>query len=127
VDGTVGRYPVTLQLYAPQRKCAMNGVNDISVRLHKVQFFSYGDENAMFAWIKTIKSVTSVTGAGQYIVLNVSLHRINDKDLQELIGLLNRYRKPLSLLRPLLKHKDFGNWLRNKEAFWFKRLGAFAK
>jgi hypothetical protein len=105
----------------------MNDVNDICVRLHKVHFLSCGDEKAMFAWIKSIKSIASVTGTGQYIILTVSLRRLNDKDLQELIGLLYRYRKPLSLLRPLLKHKDFGNWLRNKEAFWFKRLGAFAK
>ena len=58
----------------------------------KVKFYCFKDEDAFFWWIKRIECIKSFEGAGDELYLDLVDRKLNDEDLDDLIGLLHRYK-----------------------------------
>ena len=84
-------------------------------------YYSRGDEDAFFQWLKRIKCVTRWEGSGTELRLHVPSKRISNKCLRELISIFQRYRIPM---RQLAKFENETNraWLRNRNGFWYREM-----
>lgn len=54
-------------------------------------YWSQGDEDAHFAWMKAIACIRSVQGAGRRVYLDIDDKRVSEEDLRELHALYRRY------------------------------------
>ena len=90
------------------------------------RYFSLGDEDAFFNWLRTIKCVKDFGGVGWD--LHITLPRPpGNADLRELIALFFRYRvnmRSLAAFRTKRKSKWFAE---NPKAFWRSKVFGNAK
>jgi hypothetical protein len=84
-----------------------------------VEYFSYGDEQAFFGWLKRIKCVAEVKGVGRELLITVRDGSVGDKDLTELVGLFHRYRVDKKQLAQFLTEKN-ASWFRDPDKFWHR-------
>lgn len=88
------------------------------IRCKQILFYSRGDEDSFFVWVKSIPSVEKVYGETDEIVLSLISGEISSESLRELIGLLYRYRVSMFQLAAL-ETEENSAWFRNKEAYWY--------
>ena len=84
-----------------------------------VRYFSQGDEEAFFCWLKRIRCVGEVHGVGRDLLIPLSAAP-DDDDLRELIGLFYRYRVDMTQLAVFARSE----WASNPKAFWHRRMFA---
>ena len=87
----------------------------------KVRFYSFKDEDAFFWWIKRIPCIQSFEGAGDELYLDLVDKPLNDKDLNDLIGLFYRYKIDMKQLAQFVTPKN-KVWFYDKKAFWHKQV-----
>jgi hypothetical protein len=91
------------------------------VRIEEIgRFYSSGDEEAFFFWLKSIPAVKSFTGKHKGLSVEIA-DPIDDDSLRELIGLLSRYEINMSCLR-LLAHDQNASWLKDKDRYWYNSI-----
>jgi hypothetical protein len=61
------------------------------IRVEGPYYWSTGDEDAFFHWLKSIKAVRSSRGVGTSLELTFARRKISAHDLRELYGLCRRY------------------------------------
>ena len=93
----------------------------VTLRAHRLSFFSQTDETAFFHWLGLLKDVAVGRGDGDTIFIDVHSNKIDDEQLRELIALFHRYRIDM---RQLLVFENRSNkgWLRAKEAYWYEAV-----
>ena len=84
-------------------------------------YYSRGDEDAFFEWLKRIKCVTKFEGSGTELRIHVRSKRISNQCLNELIGIFKRYTISM---RQLAQFENESNrtWLRNPDFFWHREM-----
>jgi hypothetical protein len=87
-----------------------------------VRFCARKDEDAFFEWIKKIKCIKSFEGARDELYLDLVDRPLRDKDLDDLIGLLYRYKIDMKQLAQFLTPKNKPWFYDNKKAFWHRRV-----
>jgi hypothetical protein len=94
------------------------GRNDLAIA--EKRYFSAGDEAAFFGWLQSIACVDAVTGHPEF--LHVRLRRKpNRAELQELIGLLYRYRLDMTSLARFRSARN-ANWFDVPTTYWHARV-----
>ena len=71
-----------------------------------VRYLSEGDEDIFFDWLNRIECVTSISGMGDLLTIEVERSAITDECLRELIALFSRYQVDLSQLANLATDED---------------------
>ena len=80
-------------------------------------YFSNGDENAFFSWLKAIPAIERFEGAGRD--LNISVRElISDDDLRNIIALFKRYNIDMRQLA-VFKNESNQMWVFDRRKFWF--------
>ena len=82
-----------------------------------VPFFSDGDEDCFFEWLKSIAAVKDFARCVSGLEVTL-VDQVDDPGLRELIGLLKRYgvdMKPLRKLRTTQNER----WFANVKAYWY--------
>ncbi len=64
-------------------------------------YWSSGDEDAHFAWMKTIAGVRGLRGEGRKLFLDIDQSALTDESLRELRAVYRRYGGDLSQLEVL--------------------------
>ena len=85
-----------------------------------VKFYSFKDEDAFFEWIKKIECIRKFSGKGRELYLHLT-DKIDDTNLDDLIGLFYRYKIDMKQLAQFLTRKN-KDWFYDKKAFWFKKV-----
>jgi hypothetical protein len=84
----------------------------------EVLYFSRGDEDSFFAWLKRIGCVREVRGIGYELLIDVDEGSLSDGDLRELLALFHRYRVDMKQLRQLATDAN-AHWFRDdSEMYW---------
>ena len=102
------------------------GVRDGNVSRLKITvkgptYFSQGDENAFFNWLRTIKCVEGVGGEGWD--LHITLARPpGNADLRELIALFFRFGVNMRSLAAFHTVRNANWFAENRKAFWHSRV-----
>lgn len=99
----------------------MNEANNVLI-CRAVSFYCRKDEDAFFEWIKKIDCIDEISGAGRELYLHICADEIHDYNLDDLIGLFNRYKVDMKQLARFLTD-DNKKWFHdNKRAFWHKKV-----
>lgn len=83
-----------------------------------VPFFSDGDEDYFFEWLKSIAAVKDAVGCARGLEVTLA-DPVDDPSLRELIGLLTRYGLETKWLRKLRTEQN-ERWCANKRAYWYR-------
>ena len=86
------------------------------------RFLCYKDEDAFFEWIKKIKAVSGITGQGRDLFLELVTEKLDDQDLDDIIGLFYRYKIDMQNLSCFLTDQNKDWFYDNKKAFWHKKV-----
>jgi hypothetical protein len=62
----------------------------MTIRVEGPYYWSPGDEDAFFHWLRSIKAVRSWRGAATSLELTFARRKISERDLRELYGLCRR-------------------------------------
>lgn len=87
-----------------------------------VRYFCNKDEDAFFEWIKKINCIAKISGAGRELYLHIRTDKIQDQDLDDLIGLFYRYKVDMKQLARFLTDDNKSWFFDNKKAFWHKKV-----
>lgn len=72
----------------------------------KVYFYSQLDEDAFFAWIKSISCIKKFEGAGDELYLDLVDRELSCDDIRNLIALLYRYKIRMDQLQPFITENN---------------------
>ncbi len=62
-------------------------------------FYSQGDERVLFEWLKSVRCVRKISGAGTRMHILCDPSRVSERDLRELSAVFRRYALDLRPLR----------------------------
>ena len=85
-----------------------------------VHYYSSGDEDAFFQWLRSIPCITDFKGAGRELFISLS-REPNDDELRELIALVYRYGVDMRQLASFLTSSN-QKWLQDRKSYWFQRV-----
>ncbi len=88
----------------------------------KVRFFSRKDEDAFFAWIKSIECIDNIIAKGDELYLNIVSIHLHDQDLRDLLALFYRYKIDMKQLGQFLNKNNSLWFFKNKKAYWHTRV-----
>jgi hypothetical protein len=91
------------------------------LKLTAVRYYSTGDERAFFEWLDRIPCVTSVEGRASTLYLSSYRLTADEDVITELLSLYHRYDIDMSELIAF-DRDDVAEWLRNSNAFWYKKI-----
>lgn len=97
-------------------------MNDNYLVCKKVIFYSLKDEDVFFEWIKKIKCIKSFEGVKDELYLDLIDRAITDEDLDDLIGLFQRYNIDMKQLSRFLTPDNKEWFYDNKKAYWHKKV-----
>ena len=83
-------------------------------------FFSDGDEDCFFHWLKSIDAVKDFVGGPKGLEVTLT-DPVDDPSLRELIGLLTRYGLDMKWLRNLHTQQNEG-WFASEKMYWHKAV-----
>lgn len=86
-----------------------------------VKFYSFKDEDAFFEWIKKIDCIVETSAELKKLYLHIDTAKMDDTNLDDLIGLFYRYKIDMKQLAQFLTRKN-KEWFYDKKAFWFKKV-----
>ena len=69
-------------------------------------FYSRKDEDAFFAWLKSIEYVLNVVGKGRELIIELKSSTIPDNDLRDLLAIFNRYDFDMKQLQQFLTDEN---------------------
>ncbi len=99
----------------------MTTSTNVVLYARRVKFFSQGDEDALFRWLKKIKVVSDVNGNGDTIEIEIASSSISEGQLREFIALFHRYHIDMSQLAAFENGQN-KSWLRNKRAYRYEAM-----
>ena len=106
----------------------MHKINKENLLICKsVKYYCLKDEDAFFEWIKKINCINEVSGIGQELYLHISVDKISDQNLDDLIGLFYRYKIDMKQLARFLTNTNKSWFYDNKKAFWHKKVFGITK
>ncbi len=82
-------------------------------------FFSDGDEDCFFQWLKSIAAVKEFVGCSSG--LEITLVDPDDAGLRELVGLMTRYGLDMKWLRNLRTVQN-GSWFADDKKCWYRSV-----
>lgn len=92
----------------------------ISLVAREVRYYSPGDEQAFFAWLRRMPCVGEPRGVG--IDLHIPLRqRPTDGELRELIGLFFRYKIDMRQLAALATDEN-RSWFARPDSYWRRKV-----
>jgi len=94
----------------------------ISLICKSVQYYSLGDEDAFFEWIKNIPSIKKTDGTYDELYLFLSNNTIPDRDLREIIRLFYRYKIDMKQLAVFLNNENKEWFYCNPKGYWHKKV-----
>jgi len=86
-----------------------------------VTYFSQGDENVFFGWLKNIPCVDDVRGVGRDLRIEVAGQNVADSDLRELVALFARYEINSKQLAAFESTAN-SHWFRDKNSYWYQSV-----
>ena len=86
-----------------------------------LSYNSRGDESAFFSWLNSIPEVSSVTGVGRELYIELSNDAVSDTSIRELIAIYSRYSGNMKELAQFVTPKN-ESWFKNKEAYWYASI-----
>jgi hypothetical protein len=89
----------------------------VELEASDVRFFSEGDEEAFFAWLKKLPFVEHYEGRGRVLYISVNLLAIDESGLREILALFRRYGVGLRQLA-IFDRDEFADWFRSDQAYW---------
>ena len=100
----------------------MNKNKDNILTCIGVRFYCRKDEDAFFEWIKKIECISKTSAVGEELYLHINADKINDLDLDDLIGLFYRYKIDMNQLARFLTDDNKEWFYDNEKAFWHKKV-----
>ena len=91
------------------------------LQAENVRYYSNGDEDAFFEWLKSIKCVTNYYGVLRTLYIEVDPEKVDLIQIRELIGLFQRYKISKTQLAQLEK-EEFRTWLRQSGSYWQRSM-----
>lgn len=82
-----------------------------------VPFFSEGDEDSFFRWLRSIPAVRKVVGTPEG--LKLTLREPDKLSIYELIALMTRYQLDRRCLREICESSKERAWFRRKQMYWY--------
>lgn len=79
------------------------------------------DEDHFFRWLQEIEGVQEVRGRSTDLIVYLSVPELAKLALIDLIGLLQRYDVPMSILRTQLTPAN-KNWLKSSQKYWYQGI-----
>ncbi|MCK5632675.1 hypothetical protein KAH94_02930 [bacterium] len=96
---------------------------NIVVACESVQYYSEGDKDTFFEWLKKIPAVIDFKGVGETLYIYIKDKEISKNDLYELLALFYRYNiKNAKQLSIFLNEKNKEWFFDNTYAFWHKKV-----
>ena len=96
---------------------------DIVVSCESVKYYSVGDKDTFFEWLKQISAVVSFKGIGETLYIHIKDKEISKNDLYELLALFYRYNiKNAKQLSMFLNEKNKEWFFDNTYAFWHEKV-----
>jgi len=83
-----------------------------------VMYFSQGDEDSFFSWLKTIECISGVHGVGRDLFIEIGTTDVDDADLRELIALFHRYNVNMRQLQQLVTERNAAWFRDDREKYW---------
>ncbi|MGM9482642.1 hypothetical protein ACS5PN_15725 [Roseateles sp. NT4] len=80
-------------------------------------FYSSQDEASFFSWLESIPGVSSVTGVGRSLEVNLNSVQLNEDALREMLALHRRYQLPMRNLAIFLSPAN-ESWFAAPEMYW---------
>ena len=93
----------------------------VLLEAENVRYYSNGDEDAFFAWLKSIDCVTDYYGELRTLYIEVDPDKVDLIQIRELIGLFHRYKISKAQLAQLEK-EEFRAWLRQSGSYWQRSM-----
>ena len=87
-----------------------------------VIFYALKDEDAFFEWIKKIECIEKFHGVGDELYLYIRSNKIDDLNLDDLLGLFYRYKIDMKQLARFLNEDNKEWFYDNKKAYWHKKV-----
>lgn len=94
----------------------------MKLEIRNLMFNSTIDEKVFFDWIKGISAITSTSGEGNKIFLELNDVNLPDSDLRELIGLYERYGIDMRPLAAFANDRNRSWFENNKLAYWHVKI-----
>ena len=91
---------------------------EIEIKLPR--WFSDGDEDYFFAWLKSVDQVKHYAGGPRGLVVTLA-EPVDDPNLRELIGLMRRYDLDMKWLRQL-RTKENEKWFASETKDWHQSV-----
>ena len=85
-----------------------------------VPFFSDGDEDCFFQWLKSIDAVKDFFRCPSGLEITLT-EPVDDPNLRELIGLMTRYGLDMKWLRSLRTQQNEG-WFASEKMYWHQSV-----
>jgi predicted RNA-binding protein associated with RNAse of E/G family len=95
----------------------------IELQATGVRFYSAGDEEAFFSWLKKLPFVERTEGRGLTLYMEINSRAVDEDGLRELIALFRRYGVDLAQL-VAFDRDEFSDWFRDPRAYWYKAIFA---
>jgi len=91
----------------------------LKVDIQAIKYFSEFDEDSFFLWVKRIECIESVDNG----FLQISIEKVNEVSLRELLALFSRYQLSAKPLASLCTNEN-KFWFNNPKSFWYKSVFA---
>ena len=95
-------------------------INMAIIKFKGPEYFSQGDERALFEWLTRLKCVREVGGTGPYTEIRLRRSRLSNDDFRELLAIFHRYGIDKRVLRPFARKEM--KWVWNRTAYWYHGL-----
>lgn len=102
-----------------QVKKRASKVEPVTLVAYLVTYYSKGDEDAFFRWLKRIRCVTNFRGVCRELLIEVAPDQVDYKALREFIGLFRRYGVDMRQLA-VFETTENAEWFRDKQKFWYE-------
>jgi hypothetical protein len=86
-----------------------------------VRFFSRGDEDVFFRWLRSLQIIGEIRGSHRDIVIEIKDQTIEDQDLEELIAIFWRYDLNFEQLSQFANENNEA-WFSDKKKIWHERV-----
>ena len=88
----------------------------------EIVYFSDGDEDAFFTWLKGIDCVSDVRGEGRQLHITIEDARVGAAELRDLIGVFHRYGMAKKQLARFVSDENKAWFQDNKDAYWHEDI-----
>ena len=88
-----------------------------------VVFYSQTDEGNFFNWLDGIPCVESRKGYLRTLKIFLSVEKVDEENIREILALYKRYRIDMRSL-VVLDREEYAHWFRDKDASWYSQVFA---